>query len=176
MMVLRGDSEKVRSGAKTRPSGTTANTLPRDDDAKGPSSDPAERGEKHCSRQAVRRQSQDDRQMEGPRVYVRRANGPEKSLLERHSRATTTFSRRTTKRSFSSTAGAPASRSTTALTDSRGLHSRFRQPHQRPDISAMGGHPPIDGRDERERCARKRSEAERVGCARSDRSGRASAS
>src|SRR5271166_1359194 len=43
MMVLRGDSEKVRSGAKTRPSGTTANTLPRDDDAKGPSSDPAER-------------------------------------------------------------------------------------------------------------------------------------
>src|SRR5271166_6430739 len=86
MMVLRGDSEKVRSGAKTRPSGTTANTLPRDDDAKGPSSDPAERGEKHCSRQAIRRQSQDDRQMEGPRVYVRRANGPDKSPRE-HSHA-----------------------------------------------------------------------------------------
>jgi hypothetical protein len=29
----------------------------------------------------------------------------------------------------------------------------------------MVGHPPIEGRDERERCARKRSEAERVGCA-----------
>src|SRR5208337_1174944 len=111
MMVLRGDSEKVRSGAKTRPSGTTANTLPRDDDAKGPSSDPAERGEKHCSRQAVWRQSQDNRQMEGPRVYVRRANGPEKIPAR-------AFSLRATKRSFSSTAGAPASRSTTALTDS----------------------------------------------------------
>jgi len=31
--------------------------------------------------------------------------------------------------------------------------------------SHSGGHPPIEGRDERERCARKRSEAERVGCA-----------
>ena len=31
--------------------------------------------------------------------------------------------------------------------------------------SHLGGHPPIEGRDERERCARKRSEAERVGCA-----------
>src|SRR5580658_6094617 len=28
-----------------------------------------------------------------------------------------------------------------------------------------GGHPPIAGRHERERCARKRSEAKRVGCA-----------
>ena len=31
--------------------------------------------------------------------------------------------------------------------------------------SHLGGHPPIEGRDERERCARKRSEAERLGCA-----------
>ncbi len=36
---------------------------------------------------------------------------------------------------------------------------------------ASGGHRPIEGRDERERCTRKRSEAERAGCAMTDRSG-----
>src|SRR5271165_1691835 len=111
MMVLRGDSEKVRSGAKTRPSGTTANTLPRDDDAKGPSSDPAERGEKHCSRQAVRRQSQDG-SPNGRPASLRPTREWARQIPAR------AFSRRTTKRSFSPTAGAPASRSTTALTDS----------------------------------------------------------
>jgi hypothetical protein len=35
-----------------------------------------------------------------------------------------------------------------------------------------GERPPIAGRDEAEQCARKRSEAERVGCAMTDRSGR----
>src|SRR5271165_695001 len=111
MMVLRGDSEKVRVARKRGRAAQPQTHSPRDDDAKGPSSDPAERGEKHCSRQAVRRQSQDG-SPNGRPASLRPTREWARQIPAR------AFSRRTTKRSFSPTAGAPASRSTTALTDS----------------------------------------------------------
>ena len=67
------------SDAKTKTSDANTNAFLCDDNAKCPTRDSGERGEKHRSRQAISRQSQDGRQMEGARVHLRRANGPEES-------------------------------------------------------------------------------------------------
>jgi hypothetical protein len=62
-------------GAKTIRRRAKSNAFLRDDDAKNPTRDSGERGDKYRSRQATRRQSQDDRQMEGAGVHIRRENG-----------------------------------------------------------------------------------------------------
>ena len=50
---------------ETKPRGAKTNARLCEDDPKRTRGDPGERREKHCSRQAVWRRSQDDRQMEG---------------------------------------------------------------------------------------------------------------
>ena len=65
------------SDAKTKTSDANTNAFLRHDNAKSPTRDSGERGDKHRSRRAISRQSQDGRQMEGARVHLRRANGPE---------------------------------------------------------------------------------------------------
>ena len=65
--VLRGRSRGNASGTRTRTRPRTGKSNARlcDDHPKRSTSDPGEPGEKHRSRQAVRRRPQNDRQMEG---------------------------------------------------------------------------------------------------------------
>ena len=79
--VCRSTREN-ESGAKTKPSCAKYNAFLRDDDAKSPTRNSGERGDKHRPRQATWRQSQDNRQMEGAGVHIRRENGSEESPLK----------------------------------------------------------------------------------------------